>query len=510
MATIISSFFEEATATSLALVVASLLFAVVVANEFRSWWKLRHIPGPFINSISNLPLTKLASTGRLSHGLKDMQKRYGPLMRIGPGTVMFGDPETHRMMSGVRSEFTKGPWYEASRMVPDQDSVFTSLDETWRKATKAKMAPGYAGKDGKAFEPKIDQCVAQLIDLIERKYISTDTEYRPLEFARTAIFFGIDAIGEISFGEAFGFLREDKDLYNYVAINEVSFPILVTVMTIPWIDKYLKSWPLNMGMPKAGDQVGFGMLMGLANQIVNQHFEPGAKPRGDMLESHIRNGMTKNELLAEIFLELIAGVDSTATAIRMIILYLLNTPAALTKLRAEIDSAVSSGLATTSSSGIISDHATYKLPYLQAVIKEGIRIVPPATGWMNKQPPKGGAEIHGYFIPEGTQIAVNIMYMMHNKEIFGVDADCFRPERWLECSEDKANEMSRVLDLCFGYGKYQCMGIKLAWTEINKVVFELVRRFDFAVVNPLQPLSIFDAAFWICKDFHLRVTKRSA
>lgn len=72
----------------------------------------------------------------------------------------------------------------------------------------------------------------------------------------------MDAIGEISFGEAFGFLREDKDLYDYVAINEVSFPILATVFTIPWVDKYLKSWPLNMGMPKAGDQVGFGMLMG--------------------------------------------------------------------------------------------------------------------------------------------------------------------------------------------------------------------------------------------------------
>lgn len=155
----------------------------------------------------------------------------------------------------------------------------------------------------------------------------------------------------------------------------------------------------------------------------------------------------------------------------MTILYLINTPAALAKLRNEIGAAISSGLAT-STSGIISDSAAYNLPYLQAVIKEGIRILPPATGWMNKQPPKGGAEIHGYFIPEGTQIAVNIMYMMHDKEIFGPDADCFRPERWLECSEEKANEMSRVLELCFGYGKYQCMGIKIAWTEINKVVFE--------------------------------------
>lgn len=142
MANIISSFLAEATATSLALLAASLLCAAVIANEFRSWWKLHHIPGPFINSLSNFPMTKLANTGRLSHGLKEMQKKYGPLMRIGPGTVMFGDPETHRMMSGVRSEFTKSPWYEASRMVPDQDSVFTSLDESWRKATKAKMAPG--------------------------------------------------------------------------------------------------------------------------------------------------------------------------------------------------------------------------------------------------------------------------------------------------------------------------------------------------------------------------------
>ncbi|KAM7216621.1 Cytochrome P450 [Rhypophila decipiens] len=510
MADFIMPSIQDLTPATLAWVGISLVVAIAIANEIRSWWRLHHIPGPFLNSISNLPLTKMASGGRISHGLMEIQKKYGPLVRIGPGLVMIGDPETFRRMSSVRSEFNKGPWYEASRMVPDQDSVFTSRDETWRKATKAKMAPGYSGKDGRGFEPKVDQIVTQLVDLIERKYISTPTEYRPIEFAHTISFFALDVISEISFGEAFGFLREDKDLYNYVAINDVSMPILVAVTTIPWVDKYLKMWPLNKGMPKEGDQIGFGMLMGLANQIVGKRFEPGAEPRGDMLESHIRNGMNKKELLAEIFLELIAGVDSTATAIRMIILYLINTPSALSSLRKEIDLAVSSSnLATSSSpSGIISDAAAYKLPYLQAVIKEGMRMIPPATGWMNKQPPKGGAEMHGFHVPEGTQIAVNIMYMMHDASIFGPDADVFRPERWLDGGEEKANEMSRVLDLCFGYGKYQCMGVKIAWTEMNKVVFELVRRFDFAVANPLQPLEIFDAAFWICKNFHLRVTKR--
>ena len=95
------------------------------------------------------------------------------------------------------------------------------------------------------------------------------------------------------------------------------------------------------------------------------------------------------------------------------------------KLQAEIDEGISSGKI----SSLITDFEARKMPYLQAVIKEGLRIMPPASGAMFKQVPPAGDVIHGKFLPGGTQIGGSPLGIQHSKEIYGLDADIFRPER---------------------------------------------------------------------------------
>lgn len=55
---------------------------------------------------------------------------------------MFGDADSYRAISAVRSDFTKGPWYALSKVVPDQDSLFSLRDDEKRKELKAKLSPG--------------------------------------------------------------------------------------------------------------------------------------------------------------------------------------------------------------------------------------------------------------------------------------------------------------------------------------------------------------------------------
>lgn len=64
---------------------------------------------------------------------------------------------------------------------------------------------------------------------------------------------------------------------------------------------------------------------------------------------------------------------------------------------------------------------------------------------------------------------------MRQERIFGSDVQLFRPERFLECSEDKKTEMSRTVDLVFGYGRWMCAGKTLALVELNKIFFEVCR-----------------------------------
>jgi cytochrome P450 len=113
------------------------------------------------------------------------------------------------------------------------------------------------------------------------------------------------------------------------------------------------------------------------------------------------------------------------------------------------------------------------MPYLQAVIKEGLRIFPPVTGLMSKDVPAGGDTVNGLFIPEGTKIGYCAWGLFRDKNIWGEDSALFRPERWIEGPAEKLREQEAALELIFGYGRWQCLGKNVAMIELNKVFVEV-------------------------------------
>jgi len=188
-----------------------------------------------------------------------------------------------------------------------------------------------------------------------------------------------------------------------------------------------------------------------------------------MLGSFIRHGLTQEEAAGEALLQIAAGSDTSAGTIRAVFLNLLTNPSVYRKLQTEIDQGIASG----EISSPITDAEARKMPYLQAVIKEGLRIMPPALGAMFKQVPPSGDVIDGMFLPGGTQVGGSPLGIQYSKSIYGTDADLYRPERWIEASREKAFEMTSTVDLCFHYGKYQCLGKPVAWMEFNKFFVEV-------------------------------------
>ena len=147
----------------------------------------------------------------------------------------------------------------------------------------------------------------------------------------------------------------------------------------------------------------------------------------------------------------------------------MTSPQAYRTLQAEIDG-------STLSAPVITDKEARGLPYLQAVILEGLRLHTPLGGLVPKIVPPEGDIINGIFVPGGTEISVNAWAIMRN-EIFGEDVECFRPERWLTISDSKYAEMARIVDLSFGSGRFKCLGRTTALVELNKVLVE-VRYID--------------------------------
>ncbi|OLN86894.1 Pisatin demethylase 13 [Colletotrichum chlorophyti] len=493
---------------AIVIVLAIAAVAGLLIRDFYLWYRLSHVPGPFWHGVTGFSMARAALNGSVHEYYMELHEKYGPLVRIGPNTVMFSDGDTLRRIAGARSKYTKGEWYAVGRTTPGEDHLFSMRDEEKRRYLKSKMGPGYSGQENGGFEAGIDKNIASFIDLIDRKYISTPAEFRPMDMASKSTYFALDVISELGFGTPYGFLKEDRDMYQYVSTKDAFFPVMITMGNVPWLATLMHTWPLNLGLPKSGDSAGFGALMGFAKTFVDGRLAPDTKPGRDMIQSFINAGLTREELTQEVYVETIAGSDTTATAIRMILLSLLSNPSAFAALREEIDTAISLRMISSP----VRDAEAKAMPYLQAVIREGLRLYPPSTGIVSKEVPDGGDTIHGYRLPAGTQLGENVCSIGRSKDVYGSDAHVFRPERWLEAAddEDRCRAMLGTNDLVFGHGKFYCMGRNIALMELNKVFVELLRRYDFAIAKPEKPMKLWSAGFWITHDFWLRITKRKS
>ncbi|OAR05796.1 hypothetical protein LLEC1_04638 [Akanthomyces lecanii] len=485
-------------------VIASLAAALLLWDTLRSWSRLSHVPGPFWAALSKYWMVSQSLKGQQPYAIQQANERYGSLVRIGPNELATDDPEMLRRMMAANSRYSRGPWYNALRFEPGKDNLFSMRDDDEHMKLRNKMAPGYSGKENESMERTIDEHIKRFIGLIEDKYLSTHGQYRPVDIARKVQYFTLDVISDLAFGQAFGYMERDDDVFDFIKITRSFFPITLVMANIPFVVTLLHS-PLFRGLlPKESDRVGFGAFIGVANDKVDERFGPNATSKRDMLQSFIRHGLTQEEASRESLLNVVAGSDTTATTIRIMLLSLLSNPIAYGKLQREIDDSIAAG---TVSSPVTNTEAR-QLPYLQAAIKEGLRLKAPAAGPLFKTVPPEGDVIDGKQIPGGTQIGTSPFAIYHSKEVFGEDASLFLPERWLEADEHRVSLMSRVVDLVFSSGKYQCLGKPVALMELNKFFVELMRRFDFAMVRPERPLNIVNAGIWLIEDFPVRITRR--
>lgn len=386
-------------------------------------------------------------------------------------------------MNAVRSPFTRGPWYSALKLHPERDNITSHVDERIHADLRTRMAPGYSGKENLHLENDVDEKLLQLFELISSKYVARPDEgvYRTMDLSRVTSFFTLDVISKIAFGQTFGFLDNDNDPFGYLANLEQFLPAIIVFGVYTELTNILKIPLLKSALPKSTDKRGLGRVMGFARERVQERFGPKPLARRDMLASFIARGLSQAELESETLTQITAGSDSTASALRITLHYLSTSPAILDRLLTELESAIAAGAV---SRPVIKDAEARTLPYLQACIKEGLRIHPPVSGLLAKRVPDGGATIAvdgvPKFAPGGTQVGWNSWGMMHDAEVFGADCEVFRPERWLaregaeaEKERERVRRMTETVGLNFGYGRFGCLGRGVATMELNKGVAEV-------------------------------------
>lgn len=315
-------------------------------------------------------------------------------------------------------------------------------------------------------------------------------------------YFAFDVIGEITWSKRLGFVEEDKDVSNIISTVD-SFQNYGTVIgQDPWLDRLFVKNPIKLFFESKGlwPSSPNAAIVKFALDRQREHLRHGldqveasAPKRGvnfleRFLQSQEKNPefLTDNRITAMCASLIIAGSDSTAISLASVFHYLLQNPRVYKKLMQEIDAADAAGALassqdTTGAGDVVPFTAANKLPYLDAVINEAFRMHPAVGLLLERITPPQGAKICGQFVPGGTVVGCNAWVLHQNKEVFGEDADEYRPERWMESEPARLSKMRQSM-FQFGAGSRTCIGKNISLMETYKMVPSFLRKFEVRIL----------------------------
>ena len=199
----------------------------------------------------------------------------------------------------------------------------------------------------------------------------------------------------------------------------------------------------------------------------------------DRYHSETEMPMSYDSLRAEVALVILAGTDTSAHQLAWLFSILAEHPRVVDKILEELRER---GLYGDGAREVVFEDLG-ELPYLTAVIKEGMRIAYIVMGIMPRVVPHD-MTLMGYRVPKGTLVVVPGTRWIGTEKEWG-DPEVFRPERWLT-DED----MSHVHYLGFSYGPRDCSGQRLAMMEMRLVLIKMLSQFCFETVIPFDELML--------------------
>jgi len=315
-------------------------------------------------------------------------------------------------------------------------------------------------------------------------------------------FFTYDAMNSLAFGAKASMIR-DGDEDGVWAMLEAGQVNAVFMSHLPWLGSWILKTPWFGKDLKA--------FRTLAKQRAMQRKKEGSQHKDIFHHIMDSDGIATQppsaaEVVSDGGLAIIAGADTTSAALAHSLYFLMSNPAQYRRLQAEID-ALGEGTA---------DHGKLaQLPYLNAVINESLRLLPPVLTGSQRivEPGSGGKMIGSRFVPEGTITTIATYSMHRDPRSFQPLPETFLPERWLPEPQRIALEpdvFSKPGDFIlhqgafipFSMGPANCVGKNLAWIEMRMCLALLVQRFEFK----FDPE--YDSQRWLAEISDYFVTKK--
>lgn len=191
---------------------------------------------------------------------------------------------------------------------------------------------------------------------------------------------------------------------------------------------------------------------------------------------------------------LIAGMDTSASAVDWGISELIKSPRVMKKLQKELEQVVGMDK-------MVDETHLHKLEYLDLVVKETFRLHPPAPLLLHKS--SEDCTINKFHVPKGSWTFVNAWSIGRDPKMWQDPLE-FLPERFVGVDVDLLGQHFQLIP--FGSGRRSCPGLHLGLTMVRLVLAQLVHCFDWELPNGKLPADLdMDEHFGIVmsRDKHL-------
>ncbi|PIL35052.1 cytochrome P450 [Ganoderma sinense ZZ0214-1] len=429
-----------------ALKALSLLIALIVV--YRLWFApLARLPGPSICAISRLPLMFYEFSGARRSFIHDLHTKYGPIVRVAPDEVSFATREAAKeIYTSGGSGYDKSSFYLLFRNF-DTGNIFSTLEKKEHAGIKKEFADRYSKLH--VTRPDVAFVIQENVDA----FVARATER----------------------------LGESIDIYDLLhcfALDGITghlfYPSGLHSQTSPADHKLMEELCYKHGLRRAYFGHYFPAIWRTYNRLIGAAKGPsgslvhdyvlkttrtasvGSHTVLDKLRAADARDPTRPPLLSasECMDNLVAGIDTTGDGLCFLMHHLsLPLPSSQrvqAKLHAELR-----------------EHAGAPLDdlvYLEAVIKEGLRMFGPIPMSLPRLVPAGGRVVDGVSLPGGTIVSCQAYTLHRLDEGVWEDPEEFIPERWL--AAEGAAERNQLF-FAFAAGGRGCIGKHLAMLEMK-------------------------------------------
>ncbi|KAF9873291.1 CND5p [Colletotrichum karsti] len=456
------------------LLVAFAVYSVQLVLRRLYFHPLSKIPGPFLARTTYWYefYQDVILGGVYVKNYPALHEKYGPVIRASPDRVHVSDPDFFHEVYSSGSKYMKDPaFFQSSGGIPE--ALPAIVDVEYHRRRRRLINDLFSAKSMEA----LSHLVLKVVQNALKKCHEHHDERKVLDIQRLYTGITIDTIMRVLC---------DRTL-NFIEATDEEPPFLATLRTFSESFFLLKHFPILIWMalniPK---RIAAKMIPGefefraninqwIRDRAAEHNLGVGKASDGrktviDLLLLPEDGGkpLTYQAVEDETYSFAFAGTHTTSHTMSMGTYYLLSNPSKLQKLRDELKTV------PKNDQGLYEYKTVRSLPYLNACIKESLRMSSPVPGILPRLVPDAGMTWKGHFLPGGTSVSSSVRSVHDNPDVFPDPAQ-FIPERWLG-----NNNLDHYL-VVFGKGSRACIGLNVAWMETYLTFSNFFSSFDMSL-----------------------------